>query len=256
MKKKNKIIVGCLSALALVSITTVGFATWLVGVTQTSQGLTANLQVDNVVQNETLFVEAKLSTNKITVAEEEAVKRTDKQIVGASTNAAESPIKVDGNALSFSFTSLVVRIGDSVTNAPDKVKVTIDNSEGKSVCNKVESTGNKMGSTYRTTEAPWYYLDSKVSIDLNETNFDVMDEGTYTTYTLKSEKLTYKLTWGSFFGNTKPTEFYNGLVKSQSFEELLTMSNNAYDELSTMNSTLGAGTLDLVVSLETTPVGE
>ena len=255
MKKKNKIIVGCLSALALVSVTTVGFATWLVGVTQTSQGLTANLEVDNV-QNETIFVEAALSTNKITVAEESAVDRTGKQIVGTKTNAEDEGIKVDTNALSFTFTSLTVRIGDSATNEPDQVEITIDNGDKKSTCNKVANEGNIMGATYRTTAAPWYYLDCDVAIPLTEEYFTISDEGTYTTYTLKAEKMTHKLKWGSFFGGNRPTSFYNDLVKDQKFEELLTMSNNAYTELSTMNSTLGKGTLDLLVSLGNSSTGE
>lgn len=255
MKKKNKIIVGCLSTLALVSVTTVGFATWLVGVTQTTQGLQANLQVDNV-QNETIFVEAALSTNEITVAEESAVDRTGKQIVGTKTNAEDEGIKVDTNALSFTFTSLTVRIGDSATNEPDQVEITIDNGDKKSTCNKVANEGNKMGATYRTTAAPWYYLDCDVSIPLTEEYFTISDEGTYTTYTLNAKKMTYKLKWGSFFGGDRPTTFYNGLVKNQKFEELLIMSNNAYTELSTMNTVLGSGTLDLLVSLGNSSKGE
>ncbi len=256
MKKKNKIIVGCLSALALVSVTTVGFATWLVGVTQTTQGLQANLQVDNV-QNETIFVEAALSTNEITVAEDTVVKRDGTKIVGTKSNGQEEgAIPVSEDALKFTLDSLTVRVGKNVTTQPTAVKIVLDNTEGKSVKNT--TTTNKFTEAKRQGTS-WTYLAFEQTLSLSDTNiFDKVDEenSTYVTYTLKEGKKEFKLGWGTYFklsdGNKKPTDFYNSFTNGKDFTTLLNMSEQAHSELSQMYSALTTGaTIDLTVSIVT-----
>ena len=260
MKKKNKIIVGCLSALALVSLTTVGFATWLVGVTQTSQGLTANLQVDNVVKNEILFVEAKLAENTIiSVAEDEVVDREGTKIVGTKSNGSdEGAIPVSADALKFSLASLTVRVGKNVSAQPTAVKIVLDNSEGKSACNTTSvdtfEEANRQGIS-------WTYLAFEQTLNLSDTTlFDKTGEedpsSTYITYTLKEDKKTFTLGWGTYFElsdeNKKPTDFYNSFTTSiKDFTKLLEMSEQAHSELLQMYSALNAegAKIDLTVSI-------
>lgn len=238
MKKRNKIIAGCASVFAVVSVATVGFATWLVGVTQKSVGLGVVTQVDSV-QNETQYVEAKVTEGtKITVAEKAAHVREGKNIIGASENDSSSVIKVDANALSFSFESITVRIGDNATTPPTKVVITLD--DEKSTVNQVKE--NKMGTEYRSalTGSPdyWTYLRlDPVTLTLAG-NFTAQDNGSYTTYTLKDDSKKIELGWGTFFNKTNPVVYYNNLVSDETFEELLAMSDNASAELTKMNDVL------------------
>lgn len=252
MKKINKILAGCIGCLAVVSVASIGFATWLVGVTQNSLDLTIAAEVDSV-QNQTQYVDAVLVPDQtIAVAEESVVDRDGKKIVGTAQNDGNG-IKVDPNALSFKFKSITVRIGDNVnvTNAPNKVKIELK--DDKNTFNKV--TQNIMTETYRKTETQgelryWTYLSFSTTIDLNSTNFNVNDQETYTEYTLKDpSSKTYKLNWGTYFGGNRPTTFYNNLIAEQDFDELLTMSQNAYSELDAMYKAFSDHQLTLSVSL-------
>ena len=250
MKKINKILAGCIGCLAVVSVASIGFATWLVGVTQNSLDLTIAAEVDSV-QNQTQYVDAVLvAGQEIAVAEESVVKRDGKKIVGTAQNDGDG-IKVDENALSFKFESITVRIGDNVTGAPNKVKIELK--DDKNEFNKV--TTNTMTETYRKASSQgglgyWTYLSFSTTIDLDSTNFNVSDKETYTEYTLKDpSSKTYKLNWGTYFGSTRPTSFYNNLIADQEFNELLTMSQNAYTELDAMHKTLSGKQLTLSVSL-------
>lgn len=250
MKKRNKIIAACASVFAVISVATVGFATWLVGVTQKSLGLGVETQVDSV-QNETQYVEAKVAAGtKITVAEKEEHERTGKNIVGASANEGGAAIQVDANALTFSFESITVRIGDNATTPPTKVVITLD--DEKSTVNQV--TDNKMGTKYRSalTGTPnyWTYLKlDPVTLTLAE-NFVAQDNESYTTYTLEDDFKKIQLGWGTFFNNKNPVAYYNGLVGSETFEDLLVMSDHASAELTKMNQVLSTGTLTINVALQ------
>lgn len=250
MKKRNKIIAACASVFAVISVATVGFATWLVGVTQKSLGLGVETQVDSV-QNETQYVEAKVAAGtKITVAEKEERKRTGKNIVGASANEGEAAIQVDANALTFSFKSITVRIGDNATTPPTKVVITLD--DEKSTVNQV--TDNKMGTKYRSaltgTSNYWTYLKlDPVTLTLAE-NFVAQDNESYTTYTQEDDFKKIQLGWGTFFNNNNPVAYYNGLVGSETFEDLLVMSDHASAELTKMNQVLSTGTLTINVALQ------
>lgn len=250
MKKINKILAGCIGCLAVVSVTSIGFATWLVGVTQNSLDLTITAEVDSV-QNQTQYVDAVLvADQKIAVAEETVVDRDGKKIVGTAQNDGNG-IKVDTNALSFKFESITVKIGDNVTNAPNKVKIELK--DDKNTFIEVEE--NTMGETYRKTDTQgglgyWTYLSFSTTIDLDKTNFSVNDRETYTEYTLKDpSSKAYKLNWGTYFGGNRPTDFYNNLIAEQDFDELLTMSQNAYSELDAMYNVLSGKQLTLSVSL-------
>lgn len=253
MKKRNKIIAACASVFAVISVATVGFATWLVGVTQTSFGLGVQTQVDNV-QNETQYVEAKVAEGtKITVAEKEAHIRTGKNIVGASANDGEAAIQVDKNALTFSFESVTVKIGKNATTPPTKVVITLN--DEKSTVNQVTKTENLMTETYRPALEEgnyWTYLALEPITLTLSTDFDSKssDSDTYTTYTLKEGKKLVQLSWGTFFGNKNPVAYYNGLVNNQEFDKLLEMSEHASAELKKMNEVLSAGTLTINVALQ------
>ena len=60
MKKRNKIIAFSVSTLAVLSVCTVGFATWLVGVQKTSEDVKVTATVDDTT-NQSVFLSAKIA---------------------------------------------------------------------------------------------------------------------------------------------------------------------------------------------------
>ena len=266
MKKRNKIIIGCVSALALVSVASVGLATWLVGVTQEAKDVPIKAEVDGV-QNQIVYIDAALVANStVKVAEDSPVPVEGTKIVGTATNDGESGIQVSADALNFTFDNITIRVGSSATKVPNKVIIELDNEA--STCNQVKDTANSLGDTYRKNTSNdsvgyWTYLAFSTEIEINETNFASQTEGEFTTYTWNGYKVgeseemskTYKLEWGTFFSSHKPTTFYNEDVvaknKVTDFDTLLSLSNNAYSELHAMQEALTAedAGLTLKVSL-------
>ena len=61
MKKRNKIIAFGVSSLAILSVCSVGFATWLVGVQKTSEEVKVNATVDETTINQSVFLTATIS---------------------------------------------------------------------------------------------------------------------------------------------------------------------------------------------------
>ena len=266
MKKRNKIIVGCVSALALVSVASVGLATWLVGVTQEAKNVSIKAEVDGV-QNQIVYIDAALvAGSTVKVAEDSPVPVEGTTIVGTAQNAGESGIQVSADALNFTFDNITIRVGSSATSVPDKVIIELD--DKTSTCNQVKDEANLLGDTYRDNEGNdsvgyWTYLAFRTEIAIDGTNFSSRKEGEFTTYTWNGHKVgegeemskTYKLGRGTFFNNHKPTTFYNDDVVSKNkvtkFNDLLSLSNKAYSELDAMKDALtaeGAG-LTLKVSL-------
>ena len=91
MKKsqKSKIVLCSILGLAAISIGSVGFATWLVGVNKTNETLHVEAKVDNS-KNDSIYLEAAITNTQFIVAErEEHNKKTDGGIVGAKKETGE-----------------------------------------------------------------------------------------------------------------------------------------------------------------------
>ena len=108
--RKSKLVLFSVIGLAAVSIGTVGFATWVVGVQKTETSLTVKALVDDTT-NSSLYLDAVASTESVKIAEKVAYPGSGtKQPYDVITTVTESnpsdSITVDENALNFSFTKL------------------------------------------------------------------------------------------------------------------------------------------------------
>lgn len=261
MKKKNKIIIGAISAFTLVSIATIGFSSWVIGVQQQEvdvEGL--KLSVDTV-QNDSVFLDVTLPAEEtVKICEPSEVTRTETtDIVGTSNTTSSGGIGFAADAMTFSLDTITLRVGKNVSsnNTPKGVKFTLSTEDGKNTFNTVKT--NEFASsdvvdewedkTARGDGPSWTYLALETTIALTEFTNDseTNSSASYTTYTLEDKQLT--LLWGSFFGNAtvsgqnkKPTDFYNSLYKGvkpdPSFDILMEAATKATTELKAMNSAM------------------
>mgnify|MGYP006888200427 CR=1 FL=1 len=264
--KKNVLIGVC--ALAGVALTSVGFATWVVGVTNKESKTKYNLKVDDVA-SDTIFLSVANESGTINIGEKEVHNKIGNDIAG--TDALE---KVT-NALSFEVTGLTIKIGTNVADKPTKLHLKLENTAELNTINKVATASDLLtrnGAKVRTGSTDYYYLElTDMVIDL--VYGDTAGEGVnmvktskettngYYTYEYNAngtKVLTKELGWGNYFGNVSPVKYYNKVyedVENPSLDNMLASSKNAYDEISAMKTALdttknGGSNLTISVSLD------
>ena len=251
--RKSKLVLFSVIGLAAVSIGTVGFATWVVGVEKKSESLTFTANVDNTL-NESIYLEAVASSNEIIVAEKEAHTKVNTDILGAKadSDSGSGNVTVNPNALQFTFTTLKYSLGNGATN-PSKLHLKLATATDTiNACNVVttsaltdERTGNK-----------WSYLayDKTFTIDGNgpdSITTTKTSEDSYTVYDFGTK--TFTLNWGDFFGSTSPVEYYNTISAKSAYSSAsakFTLADNVSKELTAMKTALKGKQLTIDVSLE------
>lgn len=270
MIKRNKkhILIG-VCALAGVALTSVGFATWVVGVQKTNEDLKLNVEVD-LVQSDTKFLSAALTAGaKLTIAERTEVDKTGtNKIVGTKKNG-DGGIAVDSNALKFSFASITINMGKGVakSNYPTELTLKLDNAKAGNAINKVASDAVKFSDEdvkgKRTSSAEGYtYLSYENTItlrfgeasDASANMIKQTEDETkpYFTYKLADSLLAQEFAWGSLFGTADgrtPTAFYNSIpAESASLDDLLAASAKAYAEIEAMYNVFKVKDTSLTIS--------
>lgn len=106
--KKSKIVLFSVIGLAAVSIGTVGFATWVVGVQRTEVGLQLSAKVDDT-QNKSIMLEAQIDaeyTFKVAETKEyNTIKNNDLVVTGSS---GLNSIGFASDAMTFKFSTLQI----------------------------------------------------------------------------------------------------------------------------------------------------
>lgn len=259
--KISKAITITACSLAVLSVASVGFATWLVGVQQKSQDVTMNLTVDTI-ENNTYFLSASLSSSSVQIGESKVVeKKEGDDVLGVGDNS--NP--VIANAMKFSFDNISLKLAKNKnisSSKPEKVKVELVKvTDGSTATdfNKVSKEGNRLGEKeedvkYRPdVENGWAYLAYSKELTIGTDlilNADAEDVDTYETYVLKDGTLDCTLEWGDFFGNSLPSTYYNNLFEGETdVDKLTTGTMNVATELSEMSTALSGKTITLQVSV-------
>ena len=268
--RKSKIVLFSVIGLAAVSIGTVGFATWVVGVQRTEVGLQLSAKVDDT-QNKSIMLEAEIDTGyAFKVAEtQEHNTITNNDLVVTGNSGSNTSIGYDSKAMKFQFSKLQFSCGDAATK-PTKLTLKLATSDGANSFNTV--TANKLGSSERAGDS-WTYLslDYTLTLDYDGDDKNVTAQGktggeSYTTYKFNTK--TFDMHWGTFFGNasyannTSPLNYYNSISNKKVSDsgpyvydtpsELFTLADNIHSEISTMNSVLNnsSNTLKILVKVE------
>lgn len=266
MFKKKKIVLTSVLALAGVSLATVGFATWVVGLDKKDETLNVQAIVDNST-NKSVYLEAAIENNPLIIAEKdvypaEGKEKKDKDIITAEkvTSGTDTVYTVNPNALKFTFKTLQYSVGQGAT-IPKKMTIELVDSDAM---NKLTADDCLMDDHYRTKQADYTYIKFKKDITLNADTYtkETPEGKTYDVYEIRVK--TYSFEWGTFFGNKaqgeadttnlSPVNFYN--TKSNARNEtgndlkakLFNDCEQANNELINMKKKL-TGTLKVKVSI-------
>ena len=221
---KRKYLVGGIAAFAGVALLTTGVATWVIGANSTAQN-DVTVTVDGK-QNNSASIEIG-GVSPLKIGEQENVNSGFVQV----TDAAAGNMKVTLSNVTYSYSS-------SFTSKGVAIKFSIDygyNSEGaatSSLGNLVTETkiGDKRTtakdgkSNNKNAADSWQYIAAPE-------NATGLETGANTPHTITSLEIEFK--WGSFFGGTKPSNYYNGLSLSTVAD-----AKNVEDELDAMKTAL------------------
>ena len=268
--RKSKLVLFSVIGLAAVSIGTVGFATWVVGVQRTEVGLQLSAKVDDT-QNKSIMLEATIdNTYQFKVAEKvehNTIKDNDLVVTG---DTGEHSIVFDPNAMTFKFSTLQFSCGDAAER-PSKLILSLATGASINTFNTVVKEDNKLPSERSGTS--WTYLALQYELNLsyegkggtpNVTAQQKADGASFTTY--KINQTVFEMHWGTFFGNqtyksnVSPLNYYNNISNKKQGDkyvydeanELFTLADNIHSEISKMNTVLNnsSNKLDILVKVE------
>lgn len=257
-KSRRKWLLGGSLAFASVALLTTGFATWVIGTQKTSGDGQLNIGVDTAEDNSVELTFSLDTDNTIFVAEEAGssnpyltIKREEKETV----TKPDWDIKIK---------DLNVVVGETFYNSiKDKKDLKIAFELQKDVTEGIKSATNSV--TYDTvkvrdgTGSPWNYIKLKTN------KFKVSLPTSYPAdgkiYDISTDTInnpdgnnTFSFTWGSYFGEKAPSEFYK---LHEPEEGLRGYYQNALKELQAMQKAL-TGELKLTATFDygQTTVGE
>lgn len=224
-KSRRKWLIGGSLAFASVALLTTGFATWVIGTSKPSGDGQVHIGVDTAQDNS---VELTFSLDE-----------NDNEIF-----VTEDADTVDWN---IKIKDLNIVVGEDFYNSLNgKTDLKIAFELQKDGANSV--TADMVG-VRGETGSPWNYIKVKSESEF----FNVSLPSTYPTDgmiynindTPNNPDKTFSFTWGSYFGDKAPSEFYEEKRGSQNSREYY---QNALKELQTMKTALEAGTLTLTAT--------
>jgi hypothetical protein len=269
LASKRKWVTGGILAFSAISLLTTGFATWVVGVQRTAQQLDGvNVAVDTAT-NESVVLTAELEENsRLKLAEVAPIENG--RIVNATQNSGEGAITLDADAMKVHLSKLNVVVGKEKVSAYSKVTFRLAHKDGASVVEDAEAykaTTDKIATLKNgTSEAA---VDSKRSgtltltyftfekeVSLADTNlFDKTVGDNQTEYEGKGDALTLEFSWGEFFKEVSPANYYNNEVFTQTVidnataAQLNTYTDAITSELKQMSEDLKTQTVTIFAEL-------
>lgn len=245
-KSRRKWLIGGSLAFASVALLTTGFATWVIGTQKTSGDGQLNIGVDTAEDNSVeLTFSLDENDKKIFVAEDAGNSNSNLTIERDEADTVSKPdwdIKIK---------DLNVVVGETFYNSiKDKQGLKIVFELQKDVTGDKNSvTDDKVGVRGETGPS-WNY------IELAKSKFDVTLPESYPTggkiYDINDtpDNKTFSFTWGSYFGEKAPSDFYKGKEESRGSQTLREYYQKALQELQAMKTALNGGELTLTATFE------
>ncbi|MDY4183538.1 MAG: hypothetical protein SOX92_04545, partial [Candidatus Onthovivens sp.] len=194
--KKSKIVLFSVIGLAAVSIGTVGFATWVVGVQRTEVGLQLSAKVDDT-QNKSIMLEAEINTGyEFKVAETKEHNTITNNDLVVTGNSGPNSIGFNSEAMKFQFSKLQFSCGEAATKPESlTLKLATDGANSFNTVKANKLVGERTGSS-------WTYLSLDYTLTLvydgsskNVTAIAKEEEGqSYTTYEIDTK--IFDMHWG------------------------------------------------------------
>lgn len=235
-RNRNKIILGVLAGAAVVSLASVGFAQWQIGVLKKEDNSNKfNFTVDTVV-SETAVLDIKLSTgNSIKIGETTIVSRKD----GVNT------IDTLGGKLGVEVETFRIIIDEQ--HKLDNVTFSYTVGKTAPSTDRFQVTVNENPDKFGRTSKTYNYLElvNETITSTNIGNYFSADVSTipgHIVYTLNkdAENNPYKtlgFKWGDFFNNEEPSTFYNKKIEQVTeLNDKIILSGTASKELEAMGT--------------------
>lgn len=258
--KKNKIILGVLAGAAVISLASVGFAQWQIGIMKENVNNDFTLDVDTTT-SQTAVLDIELAETNPTIKIGETATVTNEN--GGVTTIGDVTGKLTVGVKNF-------RIIVDKDHALDKVtfSYTVGTSGDTS---RFEVTTGTEDLFDRTTSTKYSYLalaNAEITSTTIEANF-TKDEASipeHIVYTLndKDDNPYKKLgfTWGDYFGNVNPGKFYNdkiNAVDAKNINQKIKLAGSASKELKDMRTNMlkdGDNVIHMSINLTTTKVSK
>lgn len=253
-RNRNKIILGVLAGAAVVSLASVGFAQWQIGVLKKEDNSNKfNFTVDTVV-SETAVLDIKLSTdNSIKIGETTVVSGKD----GVNT------IDTLGGKLGVTVETFRIIIDDQ--HQLDNVTFSYTVGKTDPSMGRFQVTAGGGDDKFGRTESKTYnYLELANEAITSENLVKYFSSNTadipgHTVYNLKKEAennpyKTLGFKWGDFFNHEEPSTFYNNEIgkAEKTINEKIILSGTASKELETMRTKVAnaADTTENVINMK------
>ncbi len=245
-KSRRKWLLGGSLAFAYVALLTTGFATWVIGTSKPSGDGQVHIGVDTA-QDNSVELTFSLAEDKIFVAENAGNTNSNLTI---ERDEADTVTKPDWD---IKIKDLNIVVGETFYNSvKDKQGLKIVFELQKDVTEAEDKnlvTEDKVGVR---TESSWNY------IKLAKSKFDVTLPSSYPAGgkiydindTPNNPDKTFSFTWGSYFGEKAPSDFYKAKEGSKGSQTLREYYQNALKELQAMNKALDKGTLKLTATFD------
>ena len=262
--KKKKIILGSCVGLALVSLCSVGFATWLVGMNKES----ATTEITNIkfdaVSSQTKYVDiGGVSGDTLTIVDNSVTTNPDgtNNIILEGTSTKDLDVALKKFELAYSeegtFNSLVLSasidgVGTGLPVYPVKENDIFGrtaNPDTNYYYIKLDMFSETSTAAYKETTIT-YNSTTALESDFNA-NSESIDGFNY--YEIKNSSKTLKFTWGNMFDGIAPIEYYQGkLDGAKDIGTKLKMLNAIDQELTAMNEAFKNKTIKITVTLDVT----
>lgn len=265
MKKtgRNKILLGFSIGFAVVSLSTVGLATWLIGLQNNKVVLdNINVVVDGI-SDETSYLNIKVADDDYGIN------------ISDTINAEVAPetggVSLDGepnNDFEVKLSSFDIVYSDDAKFNSLNIDVKLDNKEfpvaklsGSTITFPDESSTTTIDYFGRSGGSLTFidFVDKTTfseEADLTSNGYtSVSDYEGYKFFkksnTSQKDYQSFEFTWGSIFGNKSPIEFYNKKIKSaENTDTKLNMLNQVKVELSQLNKLFTGKTIKITVTLD------
>lgn len=204
--RKNKIILGALAGAAVISLASVGFAQWQIGLVKNQDDKTLHVDVDTYAE-ETCYINVTTEDNpSINLGELKAIDKRDGVSFTTVKQTKPSKLNIVINEFTLAISEKNVEKKPSLT-----FKLEVDaNQTGKSLSTKIDASDKFVRGLGDKT---FIGLKQDITLDTFTDNscFDI-DKSTvpgYSIFKLKTEKKNFTFNWGSLFGNVDGN---NGII--------------------------------------------
>lgn len=280
-KKKSKIIIGSMAGLMAISLASVGFAEWAIGLVNKETNSTITVNVDTY-KEETAYINVDIdaANNSLFLGEYSAKQTAD----GSSVNGiGYKVVNEKFSKLDIKMKSFVMAISRDNLAKFNGLEFELAANDGKSLTKTIEAKDK----FERNTGSNLSYLGFVQDINLKSlsdgtvsTYFDVQTvDDKYNVYTLKEEYLTLHFWYGSLFGNTdvadqkgivspfdsktagsfknSPVDYYQakidgatGETETEILENKLGMLSQIQKDMDSMKTDLSGANLNLKITFD------